>query len=162
MRRLLVVLMIVGSFTLVGTAQVTNSSAKYRTNTDAAILLAAAKAGDAQAMLMLGIKHSNINGDVPHSVVEATRWYRKAAEAGNTSGMWLTGSAFWNAKGVAQDKVEAYKWLRLCARYADGDLRDMANRVVEGLTRSMSPQMIRDAKVREADWITAFEKRKKS
>ena len=162
MRRFLLAFTLVGTcFTVAGSAQTPQLVPQKYRNAAAPMLVAAAKAGDAEAMLWLGIKHSNNNQDVPRSDIEATRWFREAAEAGEPSGMYFAGIAFWSGRGVAKDMVEAYKWMELAAKHGNASLRDTANGVLEGLARVMSPNMISEAKVREAAWVRDFEKRKK-
>lgn len=163
MRRFLVAVAFIGiGLSLTVSAQTQSKlSQKYR-NADAPTLFAAAKAGDSQAMLWLGVKYSNYKQVVPKDDVQATAWFRKAADAGEPGGMYWTGVAFWSGRGVAKDMVEAYKWIDLSARYGDVALRDQANGVLDGLNRAMTAQMISDAKTREAVWVRDFEKRKKS
>jgi len=54
-----------------------------------------------------------------HSVkkdyAEALKWYRKAAEAGNTDGMDMLGDMYYYGQGLEQSYVEAEKWYRKAA-----------------------------------------------
>jgi len=162
MRRLLVALTLTGvSFTLTGSAQAQSTVPQKYRDADAPTLFSAAKSGDTEAMLWLGVKYSNSNQVVPRDDVQATAWFRKAAETGDPSGMYWVGLAFWSGRGIATDMVEAYKWFDLSARYGSVALRERCTGVLDGLTRVMTPQMIRDAKAREADWVRAFDKRRK-
>jgi len=162
MRLFLVALTLIGmSFTLTGSAQTASKVPQKYRDADAPTLFAAAKAGDTAAMLWLGVKYSNYHQDVPRDDVQATAWFRKAAEAGDPSGMYWAGIAFWSGRGIAQDMVEARKWMDLSAKYGNVALREQATGVLDGLTRVMTPQMISDAKAREADWVRAFEKQRK-
>jgi len=42
--------------------------------------------------------------------VEAVRWFRKAAEAGNVFAMRSLGEAYKEGVGVAKDEAEAARW----------------------------------------------------
>jgi S1-C subfamily serine protease len=50
---------------------------------------------------------------VPTNAVEAVKWYRKSAEQGEPIGEQGLGFAYCLGSGVAQNDIEAYKWLRL-------------------------------------------------
>jgi uncharacterized protein len=47
---------------------------------------------------------------------EAAAWFRKAANAGNTYGMWQYGLLWANGNGVLQNEVEAVRWYRAAAQ----------------------------------------------
>lgn len=124
----------------------------------AATYQAAVAKGDADAMFCMGVLHSNVGTDVARDDVQATQWFIKAADAGQPSGMFLTGVAFWSGRGISQDMVEAYKWLDLSAKLGNKS----AITARDGLARVLSPQKIGEAQLRAADWEKAFQKRKKS
>ena len=46
---------------------------------------------------------------------EAVKWYRKAAEQGNSRAQYELGYCYIKGKGVAQDRNEAIKWYRKAA-----------------------------------------------
>lgn len=125
---------------------------------DAATYLTPAQKGDADAMVCMAVKHSNVGTGVRQDDAEATRWFVKAADAGHPSGMFFAGVAFWSGRGIARDMVEGYKWLDLSAKLG----HTSAVTAREGLTRVLTPQQIDEAKKREADWEKDFQKRKKS
>lgn len=52
-------------------------------------------------------------GPVDHA--EAVRWFRKAAEQGNSDGEYYVGRAYDSGKGVPEDKALAVKWYRKAA-----------------------------------------------
>jgi TPR repeat protein len=56
---------------------------------------------------------------VPQDYAEAMRWYRKAADAGNSWGMYNIGAL--HGWGVRQDYAEAMKWFRQAADAGDSD-----------------------------------------
>ena len=139
---------------------------KHR-DTDMPTLLRAAYAGDSEAMLWLGVRYSNgPQATTPKGYqkdpVQAAIWYQKAADAGQASGMFFTGTAFWGGRGVAQDFVEAYKWLDLSAKHGNATERDRAVSARDGLARVMTPQQITEAKDREASWEKDFQQKKRS
>jgi TPR repeat protein len=74
----------------------------------------AAGAGDATAMLSLGLCHTSGRGAV-QSFEEALTWYRKAAEAGSGDAMSNIGSAYQKGEGAPRDRVEAARWWRKAA-----------------------------------------------
>ena len=47
--------------------------------------------------------------------VEAAKWFRKSAEAGNAKAQHNLGAAYCNGKGVEEDLVKGVKWLQLAA-----------------------------------------------
>eukprot|EP00729_Bicosta_minor_P033020 gene33020-biopygen23682 len=47
--------------------------------------------------------------------VEAVKWYRKAAEAGDAGAQYNLGTMYDNGEGVEKDHVEAVKWYRKSA-----------------------------------------------
>jgi len=52
---------------------------------------------------------------VPKNDTEAVRWYKMAAEQGDSEGQHGLGTAYANGQGVLRDYVIAYKWLLLAA-----------------------------------------------
>jgi TPR repeat protein/WD40 repeat protein len=73
--------------------------------------LAKAQAGDAQAQLDLGMAYATGKG-VDTNYVEATKWFRKAAEQNHALAQNNLGVSYNNGRGVAKDEVEAVKWFR--------------------------------------------------
>ena len=47
--------------------------------------------------------------------LEAARWYRKAADAGNVKGMGYLGAMYEEGRGVGKDELEAVRWYRKAA-----------------------------------------------
>jgi len=48
--------------------------------------------------------------------VEAAKWYRQAAEQNFAPAQGILGICYEYGEGVAEDSVEAYKWMLLAAR----------------------------------------------
>lgn len=58
---------------------------------------------------------------VPKDPAEAVKWYRKAAEAGNPTGMCALGKLYEAGSfGLKRDPVEAIKWYRGAIEAAKG------------------------------------------
>ena len=57
----------------------------------------------------LAVMYENGEG-VEKDVFKAVKWYRKAAERGNTYAQFNLGLAYIQGKAVKQDEVEAFKW----------------------------------------------------
>jgi hypothetical protein len=53
--------------------------------------------------------------------VEATRWYRKAADQGHAQAQNNLGTMFEQGRGVAQSNVEAARWYRKAADQDNAD-----------------------------------------
>ncbi len=77
-----------------------------------------ARAGDAQAMVALGLRFERGEG-VAKDEVEAVRWFKNAAESGHGSGMFNFGLALSEGRGVEKDEVEAVRWFRRSAEAGD-------------------------------------------
>jgi TPR repeat protein len=77
--------------------------------------LRASDDGDARAQYFLGIMYYFGSEVTPQSFSIASKWYRKAAEQGNTSAQTDLGIMYGGGKGVPQNYAEALKWLRLAA-----------------------------------------------
>ena len=164
MNRLTVALILL-ALTL-STGVMAQTSAKFSSkrwcDSDVSELLAAAEKGDSDAMLCMGVKHSNKGTEVPKDDVEATRWFIKAADAGQPTGMFMTGVAFWSGRGIAQDMVEAYKWLDLSVKFNTEKNRHPALTAREGITRVLTSKQVAEAKKRGAEWEKEFQIRKKA
>eukprot|EP00729_Bicosta_minor_P032742 gene32742-biopygen5792 len=66
------------------------------------------------AQCSLGAMYDKGEG-VEQDHIEAVKWYRKSAEAGNADGQYNLGIIYGNGEGVEQDYVEAAKWYRKSA-----------------------------------------------
>jgi hypothetical protein len=163
MNRLILVLTLALLFPPAALAQAPSTFAPVKCReTDAPTVLAFAEKGDAEAMFCMAIKHRN--GQQVDDV-QATRWFLKGAEAGHPGSMFHAGVAVWSGRGIAQDKVEAYKWLDLAVKFSSTSKAPYAVHAPltarDGLTRVLSPQQITEARKRAADWEKAFQARTK-
>jgi hypothetical protein len=61
---------------------------------------------------------------VPQDFEQALRWFRPAAERGESVAMWNLGAMYANGEGVARDYIRAHSWLNLAAaRMPPGETR---------------------------------------
>jgi hypothetical protein len=110
---------------------------------------------DAQNKLIVGIQSGRI---VPLDSDEEWKWYvrqdtnisgvlksgRKAAERGEEEGQFLLGVCYEMGRGVPQDIIEAYKWLKLAAAH---DSKTAVKRVTS-LLSTMTPGQIQEGEQR--------------
>ena len=73
-----------------------------------------ADGGDAVAQYNLGLLYLDGHG-VPQSPMEASNWFRRAAEQDYTAAQHNLGAMYASGQGVKKDFVQAYKWLNICA-----------------------------------------------
>ena len=76
--------------------------------------MAAAKAGNAEAQLELGVRYYFGDG-VEVDYETSAKWLRKAAEQGESNAQYYMGWAYWSGKGVKKDSAEAVKWFHKAA-----------------------------------------------
>ena len=75
---------------------------------------------------------------------EAIRWFRLAAQQGDTLGQFRLGEAYRDGQGVPRDYVAAYAWMNVAA--ADSSLRGMiASHFRDRLAEGMTAEQIADA-----------------
>jgi TPR repeat protein/tRNA A-37 threonylcarbamoyl transferase component Bud32 len=84
-----------------------------------------AKRGNARCQVILGNAYRNGTG-VARDPVEASRWYRKAAEQGSDIGQYELGLLYESGLGVPKDATQAVSWFR---KAADQGLARAQNRV---------------------------------
>lgn len=93
-----------------------------------------AQAGDAAAMLQLGIMYSRGRKGLRKDEVQAVSWYHKAAEAGTATAMANLGVMYMQGRGVPADPAKAVDWYRKAA--ATGSALGMNNLGVAYLSGS--------------------------
>jgi TPR repeat protein len=86
---------------------------------------------------------------VAQDVVEAVKWYRKAAEQNNADAQYKLGMCYEYERGVAEDSVEAYKWLWLSARQGDEKSKAFLT-VME--SKMLKPEQITEGQKRARDF----------
>ena len=82
----------------------------------------AAEHGSAEAMVYMGNYYSSAKTEftgVPKDDSQAVNWYRKAADAGNASGMGELGTMYQAGHGVEEDAWQAMRWYRKAAEAGD-------------------------------------------
>jgi TPR repeat protein len=82
---------------------------------------AAADAGDAEAQDALGGWYHEGKGGLPKDDAEAVKWYRKAAEQGDSEGQFYLGLMYRRGWGVEKDYAEACKWYRKAGEQGNPD-----------------------------------------
>lgn len=73
-------------------------------------ILAAAEAGEAWAMMDIGVRYANMRGDISYferDDAEAVRWFRRSIEAGYTAGPLFLAHMYRTGRGVEQDHARA-------------------------------------------------------
>jgi len=89
----------------IGIAADPNQSIIWRTK--------AAEAGNIEAMIALADMYGKgTSSAFPKNDTEALRWYRRAAEQGDTFGMSMVGTFYYNGRGVPESNEEAVAWWR--------------------------------------------------
>ena len=91
---------------------------------------------------------------VTQDYAEAVKWYRKAAEQGDSNAQYNLGVMYDNGEVVPENYVEAYKWANLAA--ATG--HEAAQKSKNILAKKMTPQQIAEAQRLSA----AFKPRKET
>src|SRR5437667_25640 len=76
---------------------------------------AKAEKGDPESQCQLGTLSAFGQLEVEKDLVEAVKWYRKAAEQNIASAQYNLGICYSDGQGVAKDDVEAVKWYRKAA-----------------------------------------------
>jgi TPR repeat protein len=82
-------------------------------------LLARANTGDAAAQVQVGESYAAGKG-VAKDLIEAAKWYRKAADTGNVAGELHLAALYRDGgKGLPRDMVQAAAWYRKAAERGD-------------------------------------------
>ena len=93
--------------------------------------------------------------------IEAAKWYRRAAEQGNSTGQNNLGVAYRSGDGVPMDYVEAYRWLNLAAGQG-GFANTVATLMRDELAKKMTPYQIGEAQRLAREFIPRKEIRRVS
>jgi TPR repeat protein len=89
---------------------------------------------------------------VARDYVEAVRWFRKAAEQGNTEGQWNLGVIYYEGRGMPRDYVEAHMWLNLAASGPSSHAQKQAADLRDKLARVMNLNQLMEAQRRAREW----------
>ena len=83
------------------------------------LMTRAAEAGFVTAIYGLAQLHELGQAGLRVDLVEANRWYQRAAEAGSVDGQVAIGTAFYLGRGAAKDATLAARWFRIAAQGGD-------------------------------------------
>ena len=83
---------------------------------------------------------------------EAARWYRKAADQGDTQAQAYLGIMYFNGQGIAQDYVQSHMWMNLAASRASGDDQKRIAGIRDDVASKMSAAQIAEAQRLARDW----------
>ena len=106
--------------------------------------------GHGSAEAMLGIMYFNGQGVVQDRFIAAIYFY-KGARRGNANAQLALGSLYIQGIGVRASTANAYKWISLAEKAAEGQLAEAARSLKERLGASLSDteRQAVDAKVNE-------------
>ena len=82
-------------------------------------LKAQAETGDVDSQLCLASRYFLGTEGVTQDPIEAAKWFKKCAEAGNVYAEYWLGLMYSSGEGVAKDPIEAAKWFKKCAEAGD-------------------------------------------
>ncbi len=111
-----------------------------------------AAAGDVEAQFNLAKMYEAGRGGLKQDYVEAERWHRRAAEQGDPFAQASLGILLRFGKGVAQDDIEAYKWLYLAAAQTSGGERESIKELLDSTAARMTPKEIAEATRLAREW----------
>lgn len=100
-------------------AQTKEVAATAQVNGIDPVLLAKAKAGDADAENSIGYSYARLG-----NMEEAHRWQLRAAQNGNVTAMGIVAGDFELARGIPQDYSQAFFWYRKRAEQGDAEAED--------------------------------------
>ena len=109
---------------------------------------------DVETQFHLGVSYAN-GLRVPKDDVEATRWFRLAAEQGHLGAQEFLGTMYWIGKGVPQDYVQSHMWLNLAASRLTGEDLEKAVEARDSVAQMMTPAQIAEAQRLAREWEVA-------
>lgn len=83
------------------------------------LMTRAAEAGFVTAIFGLAQLHELGQAGLRVDLVEAHRWYLRAAQAGSVDAQVATATAFYLGRGAAKDAVQSARWFRIAAQGGD-------------------------------------------
>lgn len=113
------------------------------------IILSCAENGIAEAQRILGFGYERGLAGLPKDAVEASRWYRLAAEQGNVEAQYTLGARYYQGKGVQEDNVLAYMWYTLAE--AQGHQRAQNGKQI--VVTVMTSEQIGEAQKLAREWL---------
>jgi uncharacterized protein len=105
-----------------------------------------------QSQFYLGTLYEKGLG-VPQDHAEAAKWYRKAADQGDSTAQFTLGGLYVIGRGVPQDFVVAHMWLNLAASLEkNGDMQKGFAEQRDDLAKMMTSAQIAEAQRLARDW----------
>lgn len=83
------------------------------------LMIQSADAGFVTGIYGLGQMHELGQGGLKIDLVEANRWYQRAARAGSVEGQVAIGTAYFLGRGASKDPALAARWFRIAAQGGD-------------------------------------------
>ena len=91
---------------------------------------------------------------VTQDYAEAAKWYKKAAEQGDSDTQNILGAMYERGKGMPKDFVEAYKWFSVSGESGNGRM------YIEKLgKRKMTTAQIAEAQKLAREWMEKHQKK---
>jgi TPR repeat protein len=90
--------------------------------------------------------------------LEARKWLKRAAEAGDLLSLQALGEMAENGEGTNPDKVEAYKWFSISCAEHSGSLQTPACSEMDELEKHLPPSDILKAQSLASAWQKQFRK----
>jgi TPR repeat protein len=116
-------------------SRTTSQEASSSSSGEISVLYQQAKANDAAAQYMLGLRLLHGEG-LQRNEAEAVTWFRQAAQSGNPSAEFELGMAYILGRGVRQDSVEGYTWLTLASKNGDTQAEESIRELTPQLSSS--------------------------
>jgi hypothetical protein len=115
--------------------------------------LSLARRGDATSQLNVAQMYHAGRG-ISQNLVEAAKWYRRAADQGIPQAQQNLGIAHAMGYGLRQDFVEAYKWLNLaCGSYTSDRDRNLAAKARDLVVTRMTASDIAESQRLSREWV---------
>jgi uncharacterized protein len=108
--------------------------------------------GDPEAQFNLGKNYESGRTGLAKDYTQAAHWYRLSAEQGDPFAMASLGLLYRFGKGVALDRVQAYKWLDLAVRKTSGADAESIAEYRDAVALKMKPMELVEATRLVAEW----------
>ena len=90
---------------------------------------------------------------LPRDEALAVFWFHQTAAQGDAMSQFFLALAYEEGQDVAQDNMEAYKWLSLASsRMTPGEFRERIMRQQDGLEALLGPEQVAEAQRRAQKW----------
>ena len=139
---------------LVGTALVSALSVLAQPSVDE--LRTRAEQGDAESQFALGGLYAAPDSPVSRDTVEATRWFRLAAEQGHRTAQTALATFYLVGEGVPQNPAEAERWFRKAAEQGDAQAQLNLGHIYQGVPEPLRTD--HDIPVDHAESVRWFER----